>query len=203
MALTEADLQTQVQDAGYATDTASQQARAIKATWRRVLGMRRWKFLDKRAGVSIATGLGGVDLAPLITDLAQVSGARLLVDGYLLKFIPSNEMLDRQALDTDTGTPEYWSMYGTTLFLHPIPNRTYVVTVEYKMAPTYSTTDILFPELHQDVLVWGAVMRLARRQRDWNGVADAKAEYQDALRALIHSYGIEQRQSTAEVGRSV
>lgn len=203
MAVTEAALQALIQDQGYGTDTATVQARAIQSTWRRVLGMRRWAFLDATANVTATTGSETVSLSS-ITDFGRIKRVRIIsgTDRYdALDYRTSGEIRDLLSENADQCAPEYWSLWAGAVLLFPRPDKAYTVTIDYVKKPAYSTTDIVFPEMHQDVLVWGAVASLAYRQREYTAAAYAQNEYQSRLQEMIRAYALEQ-EGVREVARS-
>lgn len=200
MAVTEANLQTTIQAKGYGTDSATAQAEAIKSAWRRVLGLRRWPFLEATATVTATVGSETVSLAS-ITDLARVEAVRLTIgtEGYGdLKFVERSRLRNWLASDLDQATPDAWTLHAGAVLLYPRPERAYTVSVDYKKRPAYNAADIVFPEDYRDVLVWGAISELTFRQRELNGYAEA--QFRDRLSEMIHDMGLEQRQGAREVG---
>lgn len=202
MAVTEAALQTAIQAKGYGTDSATAQVEAIKSAWRRVLGLRRWPFLEAAATTTATVGSETVSLAA-ITDLARVEAIRLTIgtEGYGdLRFVERGQLRNWLTSDLDQATPYAWTLHAGAVLLYPRPERAYTVTVDYKKRPTYNAADILFPEDYQDVLVWAAISELTFRQRELNGYAEA--QFKDRLGEMIVDYGLEQRQGSREVGHS-
>lgn len=204
MALTEAALQTAIQAQGYGTDSATAQAEAIKGVWRRVLGMRRWPFLEASATTTATVGSETVSLASM-TDLARPEAIRLTsgTEGWGdLEYVERGRLRNWLASDLDQATPTCWTFHAGAILLYPRPERAYTVTVDYKKRPTYSSVAIVFPEEYQDVLVWGAIARMAFRQREYNAAGYAEAQYKDHLGEMVADYGIEQRQASRQVGHS-
>lgn len=202
MAVTEAALQAAIQAKGYGTDSATAQVEAIKSAWRRVLGLRRWPFLEATATTTATVGSETVSLAA-ITDLARVEAVRLTIgtEGYGdLTFVERGRLRNWLASDRDQATPDAWTFHAGAVLLYPRPERAYTVTIDYKKRPAYNGSDIVFPEGYEDVLVWGAITELSFRQRELNGYADA--QFKDRLSEMIDDYGLEQRQGSREVGHS-
>lgn len=205
MAVTEAALQTSIQAKGYESDSATAQAEAIKSVWRRVTGLRRWKHLEASGTATATVGNEVVSLAG-IADIGPVDAVRAAFgsDTYALEFEPAPRLRDwiRELAATDTGAPDRWSKFAGSLLLYPRPNRAYVLTVDYIKLPTYAAGAIVFPDVYQDVLVWGAITEMAFRQREYTAASYAQGQYEQRLTEMIREDGLDQRQSTLEVGRS-
>jgi hypothetical protein len=205
MAVTETGISTAVQAEGYggAADLAATPT-ILQGVWRRVLALRRWPFLEATQNLTAVVGSETVSTTP-ITDFSQIDAVRLSFgsEGYDPDFVPAQRI---RALLTQnaqaTGTPVYWSEYQGSILLYPRPERAYAVTVDYTRRPTYDPLAIVFPDQHQDVLVWGVIVRKAYRQRDWQGMQFAQEQYREHLEEMKITFGLEQRGGTLEVGHS-
>jgi hypothetical protein len=79
---------------------------------------------------------------------------------YPLQFMPIDEMISR--FSSDTGQPQFFSVYGGYLRFGPIPDATYTGTlIYYKKPATLASgsqeTNTLFPG-HADMYLYGALL---------------------------------------------
>ena len=173
-ARTLAQLQTAVQDYGYGSDTASVQTDFLNASYRRLAGRRRWKWLEAQNSTLTTTVGNSIYTIPL-TDMRTLDAVRLTEsDGVTTHYItPFQEQDLRSLYHRDlgqNGLPRGWTQYAGKLWLWPTPDQIYTVTFDYikNITPMVSSTDTtLVPENYDDILVWDTVIRLAIRQRDW------------------------------------
>jgi hypothetical protein len=61
---------------------------------------------------------------------------------------------------------------------------------------------LLIPDPHADVVMWGALSVLAARERDWNTRAYAEENYNNFMTEMIATYGMGDRQSPDRVVKS-
>lgn len=199
------DVQASIQDLGYGSDTAAAQIRMIADAQRRILTQYRWPFLNAQATLATTAGVSVVVLST--ADLLHVDAVRLAfgTDKIEPTPIPLEELRRLRHSDTTTSAPIYWAEANGTIELYPIPDKVYVVTVDYTSqpaAPTLSTDRLAIPSAHMDVVVQFVVKRLAARNRDWNAAALANTEYQQSLLEMKSSYNIKQRQAAERIGES-
>lgn len=199
-ARTFAQLKAAVQDEGYGTDTATQQGNFINAEYKQLAGKRRWKWLE--AVDSTTTTLQGTanytpSIAYRTLDAVRIVDA-LGTPAYLE---PMNEqdLLDLLRRDTGSGifgTPRYWTLYAGQIYLWPIPDNVYRLTLYYIRNVTTMVADgdtHLVPEEYDGILVWGAVARMAMRQRDWLSRTFALQERDPIITAMSAEDGLWQR----------
>jgi hypothetical protein len=197
------EVKTLVQAEGYDTDTSPQQTLMVRQVLRALYGLRRWKFLETESLAFAATvaNNGIVDISSLgralkLDSVRLAEGSDYRGDPDINPVTP-NTIRDERWRDRSPGVPEHWARIADQLYFWPIPDQTYNLSVVYHALTTLPSADgdtIAWPEDHLDVVVYGVIMRLARRQRDWNGFDRAKASFSDALLDLTRSEGDEPTQ---------
>jgi hypothetical protein len=202
--MTLAELLLSLQSKGYSTDTVAAQTFALNAVYRRINGMRRWPYLERRdTALTTTAGQSSVNFAS-IPALMWVDAVRIeLGTEYpTLEYKERQELRELNHQDRDRGTPQYWTEAAGELHLWPVPDASYEITLDYITTPPDLVDDDdvpVFDTTYHDVLVWGAVLDLGFRSRDWGAYQYAKHEYQDRLREMIAEYGIRQRQSSSRI----
>ncbi len=208
-----ANIRDLIQAKGYGTDTANPaQNTMINSVQRRVLGMRRWWFfeaLTDTATLDLAATENTADLTT-ITNFFLLDSVRLrqTTQNYTpeLVHLPYEEFRTvANYAPNDTGTPQYWSRRGDTLYFWPTSDAAWDLEIDYiKTVPDLEndSDESIIPAPYIDVLVWGAIKELCFRERDDNGRALASEEYERILMQMTHQDGIEQRQTPSEVGYS-
>jgi hypothetical protein len=195
------ELKSIIQAEGYDTDTNAVQTTMIRDVLRRLYGMRRWKFLATESSAFSATvaNQGIVDFSTL--------GRGLQLDSVRIAYSPTDPqdldpqdleaVLDNRHLDPAPGAPQLWAKQGDKVVVWPIPDQSYTLKLLWYGLTTLPTADgdsILWPETHLDVIVYGVVQRLARRQRDWTGYDRAKIDFTEALMEQFRDESVDQRQ---------
>src|SRR5690606_24478247 len=181
---------------------------ALNSVYRRVIGMRRWPFLEvlRNQDIVCTVGQDAYSLG-LISDLLHVDGVRAEYGSqkFELEYLSPQEFRDYQHAHTDNGVPEYWTKAGSRLYIWRRPDRPYVLSIDYVKRPPDLVSDedqtVLDP-VYLDVLVWGAIAELCFRQRDVEGYEMAKNEYGTRLIDMMNDYGVRQRQTSSQVVRS-
>lgn len=203
-----AQLRTQIQHLGYGSDTAPEvQNTMLNMIYRRVLGMRRWWFLQgSDQSITTESGTRRYTLDD-IGDLLHIDAVRIESSGrqWDISYLDPQALHDVYHTYRTVGEPQYWTRVGSDLIFHPTPNGAYSVTIDYiKDAAKMSDDDDtpVIPEAYQDILVWGAVRELCFRERDPEGRAMADDEFQTRLRDLIQQDGLRQRQNSSQVRSS-
>lgn len=203
--LTLSDLKAQIQAEGYANDTSTQQTIMIRSVLRRLYGQRRWKFAAATSLAFTATvanagavALGTLGRGIMLNSVRIESGT----DYRTLDFVDYTELAKRRHLDRGVGVPRYWSRQGDTVYFYPRPDATYALAIDYQALITLPSADgdsIVWPETHADVIAYAVIMRLARRQRDWNGFDRAKVDYTEALLELMRDEEFTDMETDLEV----
>lgn len=202
------ELCTRVQDHGYGTDSIAVQRRAVKNIYRRVAALRRWPWLEVAADTFT---INANDNTYVYTDInadvmhVDALGIQEGSDHWSLEYIPYQQFraTERQS-STWTGTPIEWTRAGQGIRLGPSPDRAFTGVADYIKSPPVPADGAvtLVPEDYEDILVWGAVTRLAARARDWDTYNAAKNEFNGILREMMDAYGVRQRQNATHVQES-
>ncbi len=127
---------------------------------------------------------------------------------YAIVFLWGSEELlsERAALNGRTGTPTHWAITGpTTISLYPAATGAGTLTVRYHRVPPTLTagSDVpILPEMYHELLVIGAAMLMASRERQSAAYGDMQTEYNELSRAFRAQTGIAQQQTPRTIGRS-
>ncbi len=206
--MTLAQLRTALQNKGYGTDTVAQQTAALNGVYRRINGLRRWPYLERRSTALTTTiAQSSVSLVPL-ASLMWVDAVRIAfgTEYTELAHTPVQEFREYAHADRDPGCPVRWTEAAGELHLWPTPERAYTLTIDYITTPADLAADgdiPAFDSTYHDVLVWGAIVDMAFRQREYTALATAESQYNQRLSEMKHGYGVGQRQTPSEVGRVV
>lgn len=205
--MTLADIIASIQAKGFGTDTAAEQKTAVNSVYRRIHGMRRWPYLERRStALTTSTGQSNVTLAAL-PNLMWIDAVRIEqgTERFDLHYAHPQELRDYQTGWQDSGCPTHWTEAAGELVLWPTPEAQDTIVLDYTTTPADLALDAdvpVFDSTFHDVLVWGAVVELAFRQRDSNLMAMAKAEFNERITEMVRSYGIRQRQQSLTVQAS-
>lgn len=198
------ELITSVSSLGYSDTTAI--TAALQRTYKRVLGMRRWDFLEAQDTASIAAGDTTITLP---TDLKRVDAIELArSDGTSVdfQFRPYQQFRDYAKWQTDQGEPQWWTQRGGVVYIWPEAQTSYTATIDYVKHPADyldAADDVpVFPEEYHDVLVYGAAVDLAARQRDEIAFNHLSNLYTTRLTEMVAEHGVTQRQNATHVRRS-
>lgn len=202
-------LKQQLQDLGYGSDTAAQQLDFINATYREIHSRERWPFLEA-IDQTQSTVAGTPAYTPPMANWRNIDAIRLdqpaAQNYFSMDYMDPQSFFDAQHLDQNfTGMPEVWTMYASQVWFYPIPDAAYRVSYYYIAEPAdlASDSDVpLIPVAFHDVLVAGALVRSAQRQRDYLTEEIWQSKYADSIRHLEEEYKLRQRQTSSEVKRS-
>lgn len=210
-----AQMQQQIQDLGYTSDTAQVQLDFLNAAYREIHSRMRWPFLEAIDNTSITTVQGTASYAlpntlsggNLWRNIDAVRIAQPSVQNYvMIDYKQPQDLFDM--LQTDqitTATPRYWTRYANQLWFYPTPDAAYNVTIYYIQEPPDLVASIdvpLVPLAYHDAIVAGAVCRITFRERDWIGLELWTQKYEQLVTRLIEEYLITQRQTSSEVKSS-
>ncbi len=208
--MTLAQLRASLQAKGYGSDSASAQTEALNAAYRRLAGLRRWPWLYQlNTAIDTVVGSATISLSP-IADLTHIDAVRLRVNATdasppLLEYMDLQALRDRAHADPTAGEPQSWSFVPGTLHINPAADKVYELVIEYSRDPLDLVADTDVPVVaatYHDTLVWGAIVDLAYRQRDWEGRAAAQQEWTARVKEQERAYGVKQKQSTLEVAHA-
>jgi hypothetical protein len=203
-------LRTQIQDHGYSADTVAQQNDYINAAYREIHGSMRWPFLEAVSLNAQATSVGTQAYTPPMTNWRNIDAIRI-AQPNIANFISIEYMDPQQLFDmswvnpTETATPRYWTMYAQQIWFFPIPDDVYEISYFYCIEPADLAADNdvpVIPLAYHDVLVSGAICRMAFRQRDWIGLELWTSKYAQDMTRFKEEYLIRQRQTSSRVKES-
>jgi hypothetical protein len=200
-------LLSDLQQRGYASDTAAAQIILLNSSYRRVCAYRRWPWLESQtASIATVNGTSAYNLST-IADFLFLDAVRSEqgTNYYELEYKDPQTFRTLQHNYRDRSTPEYWTREGEQIKIWPTPDGIYTLTIDYIKRPTdlANDTDVpLIPVNYRDILIWGAIMELTFRERDTYTYQLAEQQYQGRLNEMMAEYGLSQRQTASEVGRS-
>jgi len=198
-----------VQALGYGNDTEAAQLLMLNQVIRRVTNARRWTFLLNTITNKVtAAGTETVALDAAIADTIRVDGVEATQPGgepFELEYI--EPPLIRQYIhdNSATGQPLYWSRIGQNLLFYPIPDAAYklkIYTVANAVNLTSKAENVPIPDSHIDILVYGMIMQLSYRERDWDGHNFARQMYAELFTEMLAQYGMKQRGQSTHVTSS-
>lgn len=206
--LTLGELRGELQDLGYAMESVPDaQNRALNAVQRRVFGLRRWKFAEDTDTLTLNAAAVAIDISAEIT-WSGIDALRLFdgTEELEWEYLEPEEFRRRQwEYGTETGRPLWWTYYSDLIRVLPAADKQYAIEVDVILAPTTMMTDndrSLVPARFSGVLVWGAIERLAARERDWEQAARAGRQFALEVNAMITAGQVHQRQNATHVPRA-
>lgn len=209
-----AQLRTQLQDLGYGTDTVTQQNDFLNAAYREIHSQMRWPFLETVAMNADTTVAGTPNYTPSITNWRNFDALRIaqpnIQNFTAIEYKSAQDLFDMLWVEgissqVETATPRYWTMYGNQIWFFPCPDDAYSISYFYITEPADMASDSDIPVLpvpYHDVIVSGAICRMAFRQRDWIGLELWTQKYADGLTKMKEEYLVRQRQTSSEVKQS-
>lgn len=204
-----AQLRTALQTRGYATDTATAQSELLNSVYRRIIGMRRWPWLEVANNTALSTVAGtvSVDIDAVVSDFLHLDAVRLTFGTDYLEpeYIRPQEYRELAHSYRDQGAPRYWTRIDDDLYFWPTPDKAYTINLDYTKDPPDLTADgdsPIFDDTYHDVLVWGAIAELTFRERDPDGYSMANAQYGQRLNDMMLEYGVRQRHNSSRVVRT-
>lgn len=181
----------------------------INEEYKLIAGERRWEWLQGSFTFPTVVGTLAYNISSVSPGDVRNFDALWITDAqaqqYLIRYIKPLQMLDLQENQpsTNTGPPQYWSVYAGQVLLWPTPNAVYTAKVAYvkSLGDVPLTTGVrpLMPGDYDTVLVWGAAAMVATRLRDWLS-RDFMGQQRDRVLANMRpDYQLKQRQNSDEV----
>lgn len=208
MATTAGEILERVQALGYGADISAPQLLALNMLHKRVVNTRRWRFLgaiESALTTEIGVGEYAVDT---LADTKRIDAVRMVSsNGEALNLEHQEQVTirDFENMWPDNGTPEYWVQIGQKLHVWPKPSNVYTIVVDVVDLPaelTEAEDTIQIPDSHADILVWGTIMGITFRERDWDGHNFARQMYAELLAEMQAQYGMSDRQTPKKVNSS-
>lgn len=208
MATTAGEILERVQALGYGADISAPQLKTLNMLHKRVINTRRWRFLGSITKSLETTPGTGVYALDTLATTQRVDAVRLVNangEALHLEHQPQATVRDFETMWPDSGTPEYWVRIGKDLHLWPAPSGVYQVQVDIVNNPTSLTKaedNVQVPDAHADILVWGTIMGITFRERDWDGHNFARQMYSELITEMIAQYAMTDRQTPKRVQQS-
>lgn len=168
----------------------------------------RWPWLVTSATITLTPSTATFDLSTLATDLqfhgwlrSNSASVRTPVE---INFGPNETRWDWFGSATaTTGVPQVYARTGErTLIFGPTPDAAYAYTYWYYREPTLlvnNSDEPLMPPADREVLVYGALKRIAERDRDWNAVGYYEQQYVTRLEQMRQRMNAQRRSTTDKV----
>jgi hypothetical protein len=201
------ELRAAIRARGFEADTAAEQLIALNDMQRRLAGSARGLWTVASTTVAVVAGTGDYTL-PSAPAGGHVKSLRLLYAGANapLRWTDDESLLEHRADYAATGTPVWWALIGpATLSLWPTPAAAGTLTVRYHRGPPALTSDSdtpILPELYHDLLVVGACMLVAQRERQGAVRNEFDAEFETRSRDMRAQQGVGQQQTPRTIGAS-
>lgn len=202
---------TEIQALGFGTDTAVPQLAFVNDRYRSVNSQRRWPWTEAFGTINTVAGVSTVSLSSL-ADLNNIDSIRVITpagSSRNLVYINAEDLLDRinEALAAPfRSQPEYWTRVDSNIYLYPMPDAVYGLSLKYKkiLADLTVSPDLTpaWPSDYHDILKWGAAATLAARERDWDAAANFENMFQSRLLEMKREVNMQQRQTDDEVDMS-
>lgn len=199
-----AQMRTRLQALGYGSDTEDAQNEALRACYQMVTGLRRWSWLERDSTIlTTDIGFANVELLP-VPDLMWVDAVRIEESSryYDLEHVQPQEFRVLEHTERDTGRPVCWTEIAGELRFWPTPDAVYTIALDYVTTPPEledNADEPLFDDQYHNVLVWGAAVSLAYRERDHESAQFAQIQYDRHLASMLAAYGVTQRQTARRV----
>ncbi len=191
------ELQQRVQARDYGSADLATIRVAINEAYETVMSSARWPFARTSTTVSTTAGSATVSLSS-ITNFQDFGRLRSNTVGvptpqYVEFDTPQYDLFTREAPNlTATGVPTWYTFRNfNTIELYPTPNAVYTYAVWYWTTPTLLVNDSdepVIPASERNVLVYGALAKLAERDRDFSGAAYHDALFQRELSGMKGKY---------------
>lgn len=146
----------------------------IKEAWKRIENAeRRWPFFDAEWSLDTAVG----DYKYTLTDIKGVTANTPLKikaiygTDRMLCWLPHDEARRRYMpnIASNTGTPQYWSAFNSTIYLWPTPTAIEtLVYVGYRKGNDWFTAGADVPDcpdsLHNAIFMWSLAQAYAQQE---------------------------------------
>lgn len=161
-----------------------------RALWD-ILNKLDFKVEDKRTSLSTVAATRTVAFAgDQIESIRNISildpNSQLVTSLKKVAVKEYENMRDEDPLNE--GQPEYYYLEGTDIFLHPVPDAVYTLTVisEQTVADLNDTTELTstLPKEVDEIITLGAIWRGFLKFGDIQRMAMVKSGYNDMIRAL-------------------
>jgi hypothetical protein len=144
-----------------------------------------WKWLQGSATFSTVSGTANYTISTIASDIDDIY--EIYHEDNQLRPIVRREFDQAVPDPTATGTPTYYTEWGGSIMLYPIPNETKTITVKYrkKITAIEDADTPLVPEKDQEVLILGIMMMYYERDENDDYYSSKVSEFNVFLRDMI------------------
>lgn len=121
----------------------------VEGVNRIALSSQRWSFYEATWSLSTVADQQAYDLSTLVGSGGEVVGEVTAVQGPRWRLEPRTHelMSERFEYTTERGEPRFWSVWGGSLFLWPVPLQVYALSVRGYRKPSTVLSDGAYPDL--------------------------------------------------------
>lgn len=210
MATTAGQVLASVQALGYGTDTKVSQLAMLNQVQRRILNARRWTFALSSVSKACVASNEAVAFDTEVGTTQRIDAVRLTgligaAEPLFLEYVEAPVIREYIHDNSATGQPRFWSRRGQNIILYPIPDKAYPLTIDTVLNATLlanEAANVVVPDSHIDILIYGVIMQVTFRERDWDGHNMARQLYAELFTEMLAQYGMQQRQQSSHVTSS-
>lgn len=148
----------------------------------------RFSWLEKQATINTVAGTATVALPSDLNTHGRLTPTTTNAPApRFVEPLSFEHDSDDHEASTTRGVPQEYTVRNGTYIFRPIPDAVYTYTVKYwkfsaELTGNSDTTDI--PETHEDILIYGALMHHAARDKDPQMMAYWQDMYEGKVRSL-------------------
>lgn len=204
MALTFLNIQDQVIEYGYGSNDRDRIKNWINRCYRDIASRYRWTWTQDSISVSTTADQATTTLSTSIDHWGRLRPAEegLTVPQFVDWHSFNNDFIVIAEADLDSGVPLFYSLWDSKIYWNPIPDDTYSYTAECWIVPTDLSADAnepLIPATDRDVLVMGACMHAATRDKDWTAAAYWQGQYEGMIAKMKAKTNMRQTETPRRV----
>lgn len=193
MALTFVNLQDRVIALGnYGESDRTNIKSMLNVAYYDVCKRRRWSWLESSTSLATVANTATVAVPAAVQAFAfgrlRPTVTDLWAPDYIEDFGDFDNLTRRAVNTTDTTSePLYYSIFNNLVYFYPTPNAIITYSLYYWAEPVLLSADSdvpLIPDIHRDVIVFGALMHHSARDRDPNMYQFWQNQYEGQLEEL-------------------
>lgn len=170
--------------------------RFINDTQRQIFNSFELPFQEK---IFQGTIPAGYTIFQMPNDLAQIQAQTVVgVPGFTNKFVQDWRAFFQRYTDPDNApasAPFAWTLYGGNILLSAPTDQDYTLKTFYIKKPKLLVNNVDVPDVPEEfseLLILGAVMRIQRRNEDYELARETELEYERMKTDLVNRYGARQ-----------
>lgn len=150
-------------------------------------------FLEGSTTTSTVASTQDYTITTIDSTIDKIRSVIDITNETNLQFMDPHEM-DATYLDMSddtTSKPLYWTIYGDTLRLYPIPDDAYTLQIRFKKTPTTltNTTDVAeIPDRYVEAVVLGTYQKALEWNDDFDYAAAIQNQYEQKVSKIIADY---------------